>query len=167
MATQDTTKELHSQVEEAKESLIQVQTDNLVAREDAKRFVVVKINLVVLYRFSIYLVNTGTHVHYINVLLPVVAINNLTLCLNLFLVTLIVLFSNYHYNLVCHSSCSNLSHEYQNLYQRELVQHGHTMEELATLRDKEQERQEELASTKEEITRLKEEQDNFMVGWCN
>ena len=162
MATQDTTKELHSQVEEAKENLIQAQTDHLVAREDAKRFVVVKRNLVVLYRFSIYLVNT--HVNYIYVILPVVAINSLTLCLNLFLVTLklIVLFSNYHYNLFC--SCSNLSHEYQDLYQRELVQHGHTMEELATLRDKEQERQEELASTKEEITKLKEEQDNFMVG---
>ena len=38
------------------------------------------------------------------------------------------------------------------------------MEELAALRDKEEERQQELASTKEEITRLKEEQDNFMVS---
>ena len=46
MATQDTIRELHSQVEDAKESLNQAQTDNLVAREDAKRFVVVKIDLV-------------------------------------------------------------------------------------------------------------------------
>ena len=45
MATQDTIRELHSQVEEAKENLVQAQTDNLVAREDAKRFVVGKITL--------------------------------------------------------------------------------------------------------------------------
>ena len=46
VTTQDTIRELHSQVEDAKESLNQAQTDNLVAREDAKRFVVVKIDLV-------------------------------------------------------------------------------------------------------------------------
>ena len=53
--------------------------------------------------------------------------------------------------------CTELAREHQELYQRELVQHGHTMEQLSQYVDKEEERELEVTSIKEEMLKLKEE----------
>lgn len=55
------------------------------------------------------------------------------------------------------SSCTELARDHQDLYQRELVQHGHTMEELSRYREKEEERELEMTQLKEEMAKLKEE----------
>ena len=56
--------------------------------------------------------------------------------------------------------------EHEELYQRELVQHGHTMERLNQLKEREEERERgKLAIAKEEAVKLKQEMDSFVVSF--
>ena len=51
----------------------------------------------------------------------------------------------------------SLVEEKQELYQRELVQHGRTMEELSLLRDKEHKLEEDLQESRRALDNMKEE----------
>ena len=51
----------------------------------------------------------------------------------------------------------SLAEEKQELYQRELVQHGRTMEELSLLRDKEHKLEEDLQESRQALDSMKEE----------
>lgn len=50
-----------------------------------------------------------------------------------------------------------MAEEKQDLYQRELVQHGRTMEDLSLLKDKNHALQEELQETRRAMDTMKEE----------
>ena len=52
---------------------------------------------------------------------------------------------------------AGLAEEKQELYQRELVQHGRTMEELSVLKDKNHTLDEELQETRQAMNAMKEE----------
>ena len=55
--------------------------------------------------------------------------------------------------------------EHEELYQRELVQHGHTMERLNQLKEREEEREREMAIAKEEAVKLNQEMESFIVSF--
>ena len=60
---------------------------------------------------------------------------------------------------------SEVAREQQELYQKELVQHGRTMEELASVREREEERLREVSDAKEEVKKLKEELNTVTVSY--
>ena len=59
---------------------------------------------------------------------------------------------------------SGMASEQQQLYQRELVQHGHTMEELEKGREREREKEEEIGHTRQELAEMRSELE--MVKVC-
>ena len=58
-----------------------------------------------------------------------------------------------------------MAREQQELYQKELVQHGRTMEELASVREREEERLREVSDAKEEVKKLREELNTVTVSY--
>lgn len=57
-----------------------------------------------------------------------------------------------------------LAEEKQDLYQRELMQHGRTMEELSLVKDKNRRIEEELQEARQEISTMKEEVNTTQVS---